>query len=39
MVEEGLKNDVRAVVDEVMEGDNPGDTMALEAPDGGPRYI
>ena len=37
--EEGLKNDVRAVVDAAMEGDSPGDTMALEAPDGGPRYI
>ena len=39
LAEEGLKNDVRAVVDAAMEGDNPGDTMALEAPDGGPRYI
>ena len=38
-VEEGLKNDVLAAVDAAMDGDSPGDTMALEEPDGGPRYI
>lgn len=36
---EGLKNELRGAVEVAMEGDRPGDIMALEVPDGGPRYI
>ena len=39
VVVEGLKNELRGAVEEAMEGDSPGDIMALELPDGGPRYI
>lgn len=39
LVAEGLKNEVRAAVEAAMDGERPGDIMALEPPDAGPRYI
>ena len=35
----GLKNELRGTVEVAREGERPGEIIALELPDGGPRYI